>query len=161
MHMDVALFRRFMEEAGANYPGGPGLLAAKIVGRWPDGTPLSLSPDRPDPAVAGNPERVNDFRYADDPDGVRCPLGAHVRRTNPRDNDGMFGGKLSNRHRIMRRGRPYGPLLPAGRRPRTTGWSGASSSGVSRPASPASSRPSRACGWTTAMACTPATTRTS
>ena len=114
MHMDVAHFRRYMEEAGAGFPGGSALLAAKVVGRWPDGTPLSLSPDRPDPSIAGNPEKVNDFRYEDDPDGVRCPLGAHIRRTNPRDNDGMFGGKLSNRHRIIRRGRPYGPLLPAG-----------------------------------------------
>ncbi|MGH9222962.1 MAG: Dyp-type peroxidase [Acidimicrobiales bacterium] len=114
MHMEVALFRRFVQEGGAVYPGGPDLLAAKVVGRWPDGTPLSLSPDKPDPYIAGNPDRVNDFRYEDDPDGVKCPLGAHVRRTNPRDNDGMFGGKLSNRHRIVRRGRPYGPLLPAG-----------------------------------------------
>ena len=46
--MDVAAFRRFVAEQGARYPGGPELLAAKIVGRWRDGTPLELSPDRPD-----------------------------------------------------------------------------------------------------------------
>lgn len=114
MHMNVALFRSYFEQAGANYPGGAEKLMAKVVGRWPDGTPLELSPERPDPAIAGDRNRVNDFRYADDPEGVRCPLGAHIRRTNPRDNDGMFGGKLSKRHKIIRRGRPYGPPLEPG-----------------------------------------------
>ena len=114
MHMNVARFRSYAEEAGRQYPGGAERVMAKIVGRWPDGTPLELSPDGPDPAIVADRERVNNFRYGDDPDGVRCPLGAHIRRTNPRDNDGMFGGKLSTRHKIIRRGRPYGPPLPAG-----------------------------------------------
>ncbi len=113
MHMNVALFRSHADEVGRRYPGGAEKVKAKIVGRWPDGTPLELSPDHPDRAIADDPQRVNNFRYGDDPDGVRCPLGAHIRRTNPRDNDGMFGGKLSNRHKIIRRGRPYGPPLPA------------------------------------------------
>ena len=38
-----AAFRRFIASQDA-YPGGPDLLAAKIVGRWPDGTPLAVSP---------------------------------------------------------------------------------------------------------------------
>jgi Dyp-type peroxidase family len=112
--MDVPLFRRFVAEAARNYLGGPDLLAAKIVGRWQDGTPLIRSPDRPDPAIATDPDRVNDFRYEEDPEGLRCPLGAHIRRTNPREDDGFFAGKLSNRHRIIRRGRPYGPPLAEG-----------------------------------------------
>ena len=49
--------------------------------------------------------------------GMACPIGAHVRRANPRDHDGFFDGKLSDRHRIIRRGRAYGPAL-AGRRAR-------------------------------------------
>ena len=109
--MDVAAFRRFV--AGTGYPGGPDQLAAKIVGRWPDGTPLELSPERPDAAISG-PARINDFSYADDPDGLRCPLGAHIRRANPRDSHGFFDGRLSNRHRIVRRGRAYGAPLPPG-----------------------------------------------
>jgi Dyp-type peroxidase family len=92
----------------------PRVLAAKLVGRWQDGTPLVSSPDGPDPAISGDPRRVNDFRYADDPDGFACPVGAHVRRANPRDHDGFFDGKLSDRHRIIRRGRAYGPPLPEG-----------------------------------------------
>jgi Dyp-type peroxidase family len=110
--MDVAAFRRYVASAG--YPGGAAKLAAKIVGRWPDGTPLTLSPDRPDAAVASDPRRINDFSYAGDAEGFGCPLGAHIRRANPRDSPGFFDGRLSNRHRIVRRGRAYGPPLPPG-----------------------------------------------
>jgi Dyp-type peroxidase family len=110
--MDVAAFRRFV--AGAGYPGGPELLAAKLVGRWADGTPLVRSPERPDPALAADPARINDFSYAGDADGLHCPIGAHIRRANPRDAAGFWSGRLTNRHRIIRRGRPYGPPLPAG-----------------------------------------------
>ena len=48
---DVAGFRRALREAAETYPGGEELLAAKLVGRWRDGTPLDMSPDRPDPAL--------------------------------------------------------------------------------------------------------------
>ena len=110
--MDVAAFRRFIAAQGERYPGGPRLLAAKIVGRWPDGTPLAVSPERPDAAVSSDPARINDFGYKDDPGGLRCPLGAHVRRANPRDDVAFFDGRLTNRHRIVRRGRAYGAPLP-------------------------------------------------
>jgi Dyp-type peroxidase family len=112
--MDVAAFRRFVAEQGERYPGGPEKLAAKIVGRWPDGTPLEVSPERPDPEVAGDPTRINDFGYEDDHAGHRCPVGAHIRRANPRDDRNFFGGRLTNRHRIIRRGRAYGLPLAEG-----------------------------------------------
>ena len=92
----------------------PNLLAAKIVGRWPDGTPLAVSPERPDAAVSGDPLRINDFGYKDDAAGCSCPLGAHIRRANPRDDPAFFDGRLTNRHRIVRRGRTYGMPLPRG-----------------------------------------------
>lgn len=114
LQMHVATFRAMLAKAARHYPGGEEMLAAKIVGRWRDGTPLVASPDRPDPAIAGDPNRVNDFSYAGDKDGLRCPVGAHIRRAHPRDSEGFFGGKLTNRHRIIRRGRSYGPLLPDG-----------------------------------------------
>jgi Dyp-type peroxidase family len=112
--MDVAAFRRTIAEHGERYAGGPDKLAAKVVGRWSDGTPLAVSPDEPDPSIVEDPKRINDFTYADDPAGLKCPLGSHIRRANPRDSEGFFGGLLSNRHRIVRRGRPYGPPLPDG-----------------------------------------------
>jgi Dyp-type peroxidase family len=114
LRQDATAFRRFIAEQGAKYPGGPEKLAAKIVGRWPDGTPLSVSPDAPDASVAADPARINDFAYADDAEGLRCPLGAHIRRTNPRDMKEFFDGRLTNRHRIIRRGRSYGAPLPPG-----------------------------------------------
>jgi hypothetical protein len=62
--------------------------------------------------VADNRRRANDFRYEDDPYGFGCPLGAHVRRANPRDAL-PGGGERTMRHRIIRRGMPYGPHADA------------------------------------------------
>ena len=58
-------------------------------------------------------DRNNAFSYTTDGDGLRCPVGAHVRRANPRDSL-PFEGKLVNRHRLIRRGIPYGDPLPEG-----------------------------------------------
>lgn len=114
LHQDVALFRRVLREAAQLYEhGDEEKLAAKVVGRWRDGTPLVRSPDAPDPSFRADAPGANDFRYRDgDPDGRRCPVGAHIRRSNPRDALG-FEGRLSFRHRMIRRGMPYGaPLSP-------------------------------------------------
>jgi Dyp-type peroxidase family len=89
-------------------------LAAQLVGRWPGGAPLVLSPEADDPTLATE----NDFGYfVLDPRGVRCPLGAHIRRANPRDSLDPSPGTdkslaVNRRHRILRRGREYGPPLP-------------------------------------------------
>jgi Dyp-type peroxidase family len=113
LYQDVAKFRRRLTESAKLYPGGEELLAAKIVGRWRDGTPLELSPEAENPTIVGDKQRVNASRYTDDPHGLKCPIGAHTRRVNPRDSL-PFDGQLVNRHRIIRRGLPYGPPLPAG-----------------------------------------------
>jgi len=114
LHQHVAAFRAYLRQHGAGYSGGPAGVAAKIVGRWQDGTPLALSPDRPDPDLAWDDARNNDFRYAQgDADGMRCPVGAHIRRANPRDAL-PFGASMVNSHRLIRRGIPYGPELPEG-----------------------------------------------
>jgi Dyp-type peroxidase family len=120
LRQDVALFRRVLRHAADVFSGGDEeLLAAKVVGRWRNGTPLGKSPDRPDPGFSATAAGSNSFRYLDvDADGRRCPLGAHIRRSNPRDALGWprldDAGLLSFRHRIIRRGVPYGPPLPAG-----------------------------------------------
>jgi Dyp-type peroxidase family len=113
LEQDVRAFRAYVSEWGARYGGGPEKLMAKFAGRWRDGTPVAVSPDRPEPAIAADVRRNNDFTYEDDPDGLRCPLGAHIRRVNPRDSGG-FNGRLATRRRIIRRGLPYGPHLPDG-----------------------------------------------
>ena len=113
LHQDVAAFRKRLAESAAVYPGGEELLAAKVVGRWRDGTPLDLSPTSAEPTIVADEQRNNAFGYGDDGQGLRCPIGAHVRRANPRL--GLpFEGQLVNRHRLIRRGIPYGEPLPAG-----------------------------------------------
>ncbi len=111
LHQDVAGFRARLAEAAQLYPGGEELLAAKIVGRWRDGTPLAAAPDAPDPVLVADPTRNNAFSYGEDPDGRRCPVGSHIRRVNPRDSL-PFEGRLVNRHRLVRRGIPYGEPVP-------------------------------------------------
>jgi Dyp-type peroxidase family len=98
---DVAGFERFLASLG----GDPEWWAAKMMGRWRDGTPLALSPDAPRPDL--EPAKLNDFDYGGDALGAVCPAGAHVRRTNPRDVR-VLGGNVSA-HRVVRRGMPYGP----------------------------------------------------
>lgn len=111
LHQNVATFRNYLEAQGKKYPGGKAQLAAKFVGRWQDGTPLALSPDEMNPTLAADSMRNNDFSYDDDPVGANVPLGAHIRRMNPRESFGL-GGKIANRHRIARRGLPYGKWCP-------------------------------------------------
>lgn len=113
LRQDVTTFRERLAQSARLYPGGEELLAAKIVGRWRDGTPIALSPTAPDPGLAADQQRNNAFDYSDDRDGRRCPVGAHVRRANPRLSL-PFDGKLVNRHRLVRRGIPYGEPLPPG-----------------------------------------------
>jgi Dyp-type peroxidase family len=91
------------------------LLAAKLVGRWRSGAPLTLAPDRDDPELT-RPDRRNSFGFLEhDPDGMRCPISAHIRRANPRDARGGTAEDsrtVVDRHRIIRRGRSYGAPLP-------------------------------------------------
>jgi Dyp-type peroxidase family len=105
----VGAFRQFLREHG-NTPEEQELLAAKLMGRWRSGAPLVLAPDRDDPALGADPLRNNGFNYATmDPHGYAVPLGTHMRRMNPRDTAANM-----NRHRMIRRGATYGPLLPEG-----------------------------------------------
>jgi Dyp-type peroxidase family len=115
LYQDVATWRRVMRDAANLYEDGDEQkLAAKVVGRWPDGSPLVTHPDAPDPKFEASKPEANDFGYHDaDLDGKRCPLGSHIRRSNPRDALG-FEGHLSFRHRMIRRGMPYGAPLPEG-----------------------------------------------
>jgi Dyp-type peroxidase family len=112
LRQDVRGFWRFIDSATANDEEMV-RLASRMVGRWPGGASLTLSPDGDDPALA----EENDFGYhAADADGARCPIGSHVRRSNPRDSLDPRPGTarslaINRRHRILRRGREYGQLL--------------------------------------------------
>lgn len=92
---------------------------AKLMGRWPNGRPLignpvnvpSPAPADPNAAACRAAERDNDFTYGrDDPQGLACPFGSHIRRTNPRDSKqpgDVAEQAITNRHRLLRRGRTY------------------------------------------------------
>ena len=116
LRQDVEGFEDYLTEAatvgGCADDAARELLAAKIVGRWRgSGAPLTTSPDDDDLSQAG----ANGFAYHElDAAGLRCPIGAHIRRANPRDSlppsPGAEDSKKVNRlHRLLRRGRNYGP----------------------------------------------------
>lgn len=112
---DVKAFWSFVDQASGRDAERRKWLAARMVGRWPNGTPLEHAPDRePD---TFEPSTANKFLYAqDDLHGERCPLGSHIRRTNPRDGfgpDPQASLLVADRHRLLRRGRAYGPPLAA------------------------------------------------
>ncbi|QYN19001.1 peroxidase [Amycolatopsis sp. DSM 110486] len=111
LHTNVAAWRQFLRGNSAT-PEEEARLAAKMVGRWPSGAPLTLSPNQDDETLGTDPHRNNDFQYREDDDrGFKCPAGAHIRRVNPRDADIIGTTRL---HRIIRRGTTYGPPLPEG-----------------------------------------------
>ena len=113
LRQDVRGFWHYLDDAAGSDPERRTWLAAKLVGRWPGGASLTLSPERDDPGLAVE----NDFTYhGPDRHGTGCPLGAHVRRANPRDSlDPKPGTEkslaINRRHRLLRRGREYGKQL--------------------------------------------------
>lgn len=117
MQQDVAAFETLLDETSAAHDVDREWVAAKLMGRWRDGTPLEQSPDRPLPERAGTPTPPrNRFDYSpssdhpsnfDDSSGLRCPIGAHIRRMNPRS--ATVAGRAHSR-RLLRRGMPYGPI---------------------------------------------------
>ncbi|MBT0767608.1 hypothetical protein KIH74_01645 [Kineosporia sp. J2-2] len=135
LEQDVAGFEELTRDLAGNLAGkvptgtdAVELAAAKLMGRWRDGTPITLSTDGPRQSMIKQP-----FTFqAADAEGHGCPVGAHVRRANPRDsrpvepnpehtqgrNDGLEG-TLALRHRMLRRGIPYGKPVSAGT------WAGA------------------------------------
>jgi deferrochelatase/peroxidase EfeB len=136
LSQDVRLFWRFITDAVGGDPIEAEELAAAFVGRTRAGDPLVAPQSQAIAGVGPKPDdiRQNQFTFDRDPRGERCPIGAHVRRANPRNAD-FFGhptGGLKKLiaslgldrtefrddvmssvrfHRILRRGREYGPSL--------------------------------------------------
>jgi deferrochelatase/peroxidase EfeB len=103
----VGAFNRFLRAHGSTEEERE-LLAAKLVGRWRSGAPLTLAPEIDDSVLGADPHRNNDFDYANDPRGLKAPFGCHIRRMNPRDTQ-LTRLTDVNLHRLIRRGSTYGP----------------------------------------------------
>lgn len=139
LDQDVSGFWQYLDKVTDSVAEKRDQLAASMVGRHRNGTPLVTSLDKQVSGISHREDKThpfsnNHFTYQDDPDGHQCPLGAHIRRANPRTGDFPHGvtGLISrlikilgfglNRpdedllastrfHRILRRGRSYGTFL--------------------------------------------------
>ena len=134
LQQDVPGFWQFVDRQAGGNPGRRERLAEAMVGRTLHGEPL-VGPATETFPGGGTPADLNAFTYRADPQGLRCPLGAHVRRTNPRNADLPPGDQgivswlkrtlgfdaqaldqdlvASTRfHRLLRRGREYGAAVP-------------------------------------------------
>lgn len=122
LEQDVAAFDQYIAGAARKLEGDErvrGLtgdelehwIAASMVGRWRDGS--SLVRNAHPPSLTLPRQSDNDFHFGrEDPGGLRCPFGAHIRRANPRDSFEPGSATqlaISNRHRILRVGRVYEP----------------------------------------------------
>ena len=107
----VGAFNRFLWANGSTEEERE-LVAAKLVGRWRSGAPLTLAPDVDNPTLGADAQRNNDFDYSHDTRGQQVPFGAHIRRMNPRDTE-LSRLTDVNIHRIIRRGTTYGPPYDA------------------------------------------------
>jgi Dyp-type peroxidase family len=132
LHQDVHGFWRELDRQAEGNTDLRERLAAAMVGRKKNGEPL-VAPSEESVADNAPAQRstLNDFTYEADPRGLRCPLGAHIRRANPRNADlpggpgglrsrlwRMLGFNATTReqdlvastrfHRLLRRGRPFG-----------------------------------------------------
>jgi len=104
------------ERTAQEDPATAEYIASKMLGRWPNGSHLIKCPIQPD----ATKETFDNFGYAkSDYNGLKCPIGAHVRRDNPKDNflrdsagdkdkDIEKSMKFMKRFRILQRGRSYG-----------------------------------------------------
>ena len=127
LRQDVAAFRKEMAAAAARLSKEiqknvtSDELAARLIGRLPNGTPLLRSATPPEPDMDG--DAANNFDFVDnqfavqdnfpppqnDITGSLCPFAAHIRKVNPRDEATDIGGVGATlRRRILRRGLIFG-----------------------------------------------------
>jgi deferrochelatase/peroxidase EfeB len=136
LQQDVQGFWKFIDQQASSEPVARERLSSAMVGRNRNGSPLVAVSREPISGVKPSTPS-NQFTYESDTNGVSCPFGAHIRRTNPRNADfpsgtiSFFSRLLHNLgfagigprqdiisstrfHRLLRRGREYGPGLSVG-----------------------------------------------
>jgi deferrochelatase/peroxidase EfeB len=124
LYQDVAAFNTFLEQQAGIWAERIGLsqeqaqewIAARLMGRWRNGSPTMLSPDEPDLCTQegenfGYVEQNDSSPFQDVNSGFKCPFSAHTRVANPRNEDLFVTEGSSGPPRIIRRGMAYGPPL--------------------------------------------------
>lgn len=102
MSQDVEAYRSFLDSNAQATKVDPTTIAAKLLGRYPDGTPLV--PWRSGDLNDFDYEPDADGSYPGDPEGRKCPFASHIRRANPRV---IEHGRPAPR--LLRVGMSYGP----------------------------------------------------
>ncbi|MBX9571917.1 MAG: Dyp-type peroxidase [Candidatus Obscuribacterales bacterium] len=102
LEQNVRAFHKSVHDLAKTLDVPVELARAMVMGRFQDGTPVTLR-DK-----SGTSDVPNNFNYDDDSAGLKCPFQSHVRKTNPRLS---VTGSSELRHRIARRGIPYGGTL--------------------------------------------------
>ena len=87
LEQDVHGFWSYLDKNASSEPNARRQLAEAMVGRRMDGSPLVPMETSPIAGTDSKSAATNRFTYKSDPDGVRCPFGAHIRRANPRNPD--------------------------------------------------------------------------
>jgi Dyp-type peroxidase family len=139
LRQDVGAFHRFLQSLATRFQVPPGLVGARMVGRWASGAPAVITPEQDAPALAADDCRNNNFEFGEegeeeeagqprtaltgdcpnpsepstDPEGVKVPFAAHIRKVYPRNDRSAeipeLGENSTQTHRLLRRGIPYGP----------------------------------------------------
>ena len=135
LRQDVRGFWQYLDKQADGSAEIRRRLAQAMVGREMSGAPLLPPAAQPIPGIDSTSKGpANQFTFEDDATGARCPLGAHIRRANPRNAD-LPGGATGflqqvlrvlgfgipglrsdlvaavRFHRILRCGREYGTFL--------------------------------------------------
>jgi Dyp-type peroxidase family len=136
LRQEVGKFHRFLGQLAAKFQLTPEFVGARIVGRWPSGAPVVVTPQHDDAPLGDDACRNNNFEYqapdsppakpvhlpgdvcpnvqppANDPSGAKAPFAAHIRKAYPRNDTSQtipgLGENSTQTHRLLRRGIPYG-----------------------------------------------------
>ncbi|MBI3863210.1 MAG: Dyp-type peroxidase [Planctomycetia bacterium] len=113
LRQDVGGFHRFLGQLASQFGVAPAFVGARMVGRWPSGAAVVISPAVDDPEQASDDCKNNNFEFAKekeeddkkpprpvalpgevcenvtppehDPDGQKLPFAGHIRKAYPRN----------------------------------------------------------------------------
>jgi Dyp-type peroxidase family len=132
LRQDVHKFHSFLHDEAGPLGISPAELGARLVGRWASGAPIMREPHADNPSLGDDDCANNNFEFQEktkptspgdcdqckdatypqspgDKTGARCPFGAHIRKSYPRDDRKKGDEPETQTRRLLRRGIPFGP----------------------------------------------------